>query len=81
MTSPSVYLSTSHGFWRLIYQGGPVNADTRDVERVLKLARGLSARRGSGSPIDPATLPCWDGDIGDFVEFTPELVERKAKVR
>jgi hypothetical protein len=75
MTNPSVYLSTSHGFWRLIYRGGPVAADTRDVERVLKLARDV---RVGGKLIDPATLPCWDGDIGDFVEFTPELVKQKA---
>lgn len=55
--TPRCYLSTSHGSWRLIFEGLPVCADTTR-ERAQACAQQFSLK--------PAAV-IWDGDAGEWV--------------
>jgi len=36
---PESYLSTSNGFWRVVWKGIPLNADTKDRSRAEEVAK------------------------------------------
>jgi hypothetical protein len=59
---PNLYLSTSDGKWRVIYQGMPLCADTTVGQSLIVYERTLQQLR---QPI-PKFPPVWDGDTGNF---------------
>lgn len=55
-STPSQYLSTSEGNWRVIYQGMPICADVPSQDQAMAAARQAKLK------IDM----CWYGDEGVF---------------
>ena len=60
--SPTCYLSTSDGMWRVIVQGLPICADTPMRERAEACARQFN--------VTPTAI--WNGDTGKFEAMQPE---------
>lgn len=58
----SIYLSTSSGLWRLIYQGQPLCADTPSRDKVELCAEQFK--------VIPTAI--WNGDLGLFEAYQPE---------
>jgi len=61
-TLHSTYLSTSNSFWRLIYQGQPLCADTPSRDKAEACAKQFK--------VVPTAI--WNGDTGLFEAYQPE---------
>ena len=60
---PSLYLSTSNGKWRTIYQGLPLCKDFDTIDNPFKMYHSTRQQLGWDNTND---IPIWNGDIGKF---------------
>jgi hypothetical protein len=64
--NPKLYVSTSDGKWRVIYQEQQMCKDSNNVDDVMPIYESI--RKQANLP-DLHDIPLWDGNYGKFRQW------------